>query len=653
MKTLIPFLFFVSFTAQAQITTPIIRAGFGVDADLRARYFSGSLQNGNDDWFMLPGTGLSLGEAVIDTTGAAAIVAGYTSDVSPFPKRMTSFYRTMSHPQFSVVNNRLWLDALFVRDYHGNDTTVFTSGADKNGDSPVNWSGGIQSIPDKNDILDMFMHVRRAGSTATDSLWMFGGISLDNTTGNRYFDFEMYQTDINYDRASHAWYGYGPDAGHTSWKFDASGNIIKPGDIIFSASYQSSALTNIEARIWVDRAALSITPASFNWSGQFDGAATGSQFGYASILPKTGGAYYTGLGSGNNTWAGPFQLILQNNSQVTNYSKDQFMEFSVNLTKIGLDPVTTFGTDVCGTPFNRLVVKTRASASFTSELKDFVAPTDLFLAPRVDALADVPIFCGTIGVSNLKVTNPSSSSIYTWSTTDGHIVGTNSGTSINADSAGTYVVKQQLAVGCNPYAYDTVKIVYDAGCVPLASKITGLRGVVKSRMTHISWISQANQETRFFEIQRSHNGRDFESIGKMDAIPPNTEQSYFFDDPSAFLTGTTVYYRIKAQMTVGFNYSAVVKLDLGQDVQGVGLFPNPVSDVLQISVPATERDEALVSVFDVNGALLRSTRSGLTEGLNLISLDVSSWKPGTYIAHIVTARQNAWKRFVVSPAVFK
>ncbi|MGZ3911888.1 MAG: hypothetical protein ACXVBR_17505, partial [Flavisolibacter sp.] len=350
MKTLIPFLFFVSFTAQAQITTPIIRAGFGVDADLRARYFSGSLQNGNDDWFMLPGTGLSLGEAVIDTTGAAAIVAGYTSDVSPFPKRMTSFYRAMSRPQFSVVNNRLWLDALFVRDYHGNDTTVFTSGADKNGDSPVNWSGGIQSIPDKNDILDMFMHVRRAGSTATDSLWMFGGISLDNTTGNRYFDFEMYQTDINYDRASHAWYGYGPDAGHTSWKFDASGNIIKPGDIIFSASYQSSALTNIEARIWVDRAALSITPASFNWSGQFDGAATGSQFGYASILPKTGGAYYTGLGSGNNTWAGPFQLILQNNSQVTNYSKDQFMEFSVNLTKIGLDPVTTFGTDVCGTP---------------------------------------------------------------------------------------------------------------------------------------------------------------------------------------------------------------------------------------------------------------------------------------------------------------
>ena len=95
---------------------------------------------------------------------------------------------------------------------------------------------------------------------------------------------------------------------------------------------------------------------------------------------------------------------------------------AVNLSKLGLDPVTTFGGDVCGTPFNRIVVKTRASASFTAELKDFVAPIDLFLAPRADVLADVPVFCGTLNsVSNLKVTNPATNSVYTWTTTDGHM----------------------------------------------------------------------------------------------------------------------------------------------------------------------------------------------------------------------------------------
>ena len=256
MKTpLLSFLILFSFTISAQITTPSTIAYFGVDADLKARYVNGSL-SASDDWYVFPGTigTSSNGTHVIDTTGAAAIVAGYATDISPYPKRMTSFFRGMSKPAFTVVNNRIWLDALFVRDFHGNDRTVFTSGADKNGQSPQFWSGGIQGIPDKNDILDMYLHVRREGNTNAYPLWFFGGLSLDNVTGNRYFDFELYQTDIYYDLTSQKWYGYGPDAGHTKWQFDAAGNIVKAGDIIFTAEYQSSSLTNIEARIWIDNA---------------------------------------------------------------------------------------------------------------------------------------------------------------------------------------------------------------------------------------------------------------------------------------------------------------------------------------------------------------------------------------------------------------
>src|SRR5262249_29800692 len=157
-----------------------------------------------------------------------------------------------------------------------------------------------------NDILDMYVHLRRAGPTKFDSLWMFGGISLDNTTGNRYFDFEMYQTDIYYDRVSQKFYGYGPDAGHTSWQFDAAGNVTAPGDIIFTGSYQSSVLTTVEARIWVKKTDWqTVVPAGFNWSGQFDGDGASAIYGYASISPKTAGAFYTGLGSVNNTWSGP------------------------------------------------------------------------------------------------------------------------------------------------------------------------------------------------------------------------------------------------------------------------------------------------------------------------------------------------------------
>ena len=167
-KTLPFFLLFSSFclTGFSQITTPVIRANFGVDADLRCNYFDEFVQSGNDDWFKLPGS-TGTGQFIIDTTGAAALVAQYTTN--PATRRLP-FYRNMRYPGFTVVNNRLLLDAVFIRDYHGDDSTVFASGSNKNGDNPSNWTCPIsQGIPDKNDILDMMVHVRRAGPSRTDS----------------------------------------------------------------------------------------------------------------------------------------------------------------------------------------------------------------------------------------------------------------------------------------------------------------------------------------------------------------------------------------------------------------------------------------------------------------------------------------------------
>jgi hypothetical protein len=46
------------------------------------------------------------------------------------------------------------IDAVFIRDHHGDDSSVF-SGGNKNGMSPGIWSCPVsQGVPDKNDILD-------------------------------------------------------------------------------------------------------------------------------------------------------------------------------------------------------------------------------------------------------------------------------------------------------------------------------------------------------------------------------------------------------------------------------------------------------------------------------------------------------------------
>lgn len=632
----------------AQITSPVTRANFGVDGDLRANFFAGAAQGSGDDWFRQAGAGT--GQFIIDTTGAAAIVARYATDMA---FRRQPFYRTMRYPGFSIVNNRMLLDAVFVRDYHGDDTTVFASGSNKNGDNPKDWSCPVsQGIPDKNDILDMMVHIRRAGPTATDSLWMFGGLSLDNTTGNRYFDFEMYQTDIYYDRGTRKFYGYGADDGHTSWQFDAAGNITRPGDIIFSAEYQSSSLTNVEARIWIHRSSLSLIPAAFNWTGVFDGAGNGAPYGYAIIQPKSTGTYYTGLQCPNNTWTGPFASILQDESVVTDYTAKQFVEFSVNLTKLGLDPVTLLGGTACGMPFRRVLVKTRASASFTAELKDFVGPFDLFMAPKVNILTETPIICNMGSIGEVHVTNPVATSTYVWYTPDGSIISSNTGTSIYIDRPGRYIVRQYLQAGCAEYAADTVDVAAFTLCDVLAGDFLDLKGVYDNGNAQLNWKVANNQLAQYFEIQRSYDGVNFFTIDKVyKDNKQSAAASYQYNDAGVSPGTGNIFYRIILLSSTNkpkySNTIVIATADLRKNV--VNLFPNPVKDNAQLQVSSLSNAKLRIDIFDAAGRAISSQTAIVQKGNNVLVLDGLAHQPnGIYVALIRIGEETYNKKIVVN-----
>lgn len=619
-------------SVAAQITIPVIKANFGVDADLRANYFNGAINSAADDWFNNGTAGT--GQFMIDTAGAAAIVARYTSNPA---SRMWPFSRLMRPPAYSTVSNRLVLDAIFHRDFHGTDSTVFASGSNKNGMSPASWTCPVaQNIPDKNDILDGFTHVRRAGPNVTDSLWMFGGMSLDNTTGNRYFDFELYQTDIYYDRTNRVFANYGPDAGHTAWLLNASGNVTRAGDIIFSAEYGSSLLTLVQARIWVHQSALSITPANFNWGGQFDGAGAGAVYGYASILPKTAGAFYTGLQSANGVWGGPFSIVLQNNSVVTNYTTNQFMEFSVNLTKLGIDP-GNFSPNPCGTPFRRVLIKTRASTAFTAELKDFVAPFRMFDYPPVEAFTNLVYFCEVFPPTIINVVNPNPTSIYTWNTTNGRILGPTTGISITVDLPGDYIVTQQLHIQCPFYSRDTVTMLFDSVCRVLNVDILNFKARRSNGNIELSWDISNNRDATGLEIEYSYNNHDFSQLA---ILAPGAEQgiaSYSFRSPWVITNDPVIFYRVKVKSRDGsIKYSNTIAIrNPAFNGNEITLFPNPTNGQSWLSFNSLQNEVAEISIYNAEGKEVTNDRADVRRGENLVSLpNLAGKPPGMYFVKI-------------------
>jgi hypothetical protein len=627
--------------SDAQIITPIIKANFGVDGELRCNFFNNLVQSGNDDWFKLPAT-TGTGQFVVDTTGAAGILAGYISNPE---SRKLPFYRSMRFPNYAVINNRLLIDAYFVRDYHGDDSTIFASGSNKNGMSPASWSCPVsQSIPDKNELLDIMLHVRRAGPNVTDSMWLFGGVSIENTTGNRYFDFEMYQTDIYYNRATRMFYNYGPDAGHTRWQFDAAGNIIKPGDIILTAEYSSSALSMVEARIWVHQSALAINCPGFNWTGSFDGDGAGAVYGYAGITPKTAGAFYTGLQSIANTWAGPFQLVLGDNSMVSTYTARQFMEFSVNLSKLGLDDNRIFGGDDCMMPFRRVMVKTRASTSFTAELKDFVAPFDFFMAPRAEVETETPIICDTGSISTISIINPIPTSIYQWTTPNGNIIGPTNGTSIVVDTPGIYIVAQYLQAACSMYASDTIVIGSFGMCDVLTNTLFTATSRYANRAVTLNWKVGANELVDEFVVERSYDGHYFEPIQLVSGIPGiSGEKEYSFIDPVNQLNVATVYYRVRLkQLNGNMLVSKIMIHQLDSDQQpSILVYPNPVRNNLKIQLPAGMSGNTRIQILNSLGQPVISASRTAMGIIPTIDLELpESIQPGCY----VVIAENAGKK---------
>lgn len=137
---------------------------FGIDADLYSgliQFGDGSPALGSDDWFQ----GAS-GRNIIDQSNAAAIQS-ILSGASPNNKL---FEARQSSGTYSIVDNRLWIDALYARDHFGGtgfvDSTAFAVSS-KNGQDPASWGTGIANVLGKNDLIDVAGFMRIAGSIET------------------------------------------------------------------------------------------------------------------------------------------------------------------------------------------------------------------------------------------------------------------------------------------------------------------------------------------------------------------------------------------------------------------------------------------------------------------------------------------------------
>jgi len=172
----------------------------------------------------------------------------------------------------------------------------------------------------------------------------------------------------------------------------------------------------------------------------------------------------------------------------------------------------------------------------------------------------------------------------------------------------------------------------------LPVELSGFYAEVRDRGVLLTWQTLIENNNEGFEIQRSDDGLGWEAIG-WEAGQGDSEiaQKYTFTDSRPIL-GKSYYRLAQSDFDGKIEYSQIVMVSFFRDV--VSVYPNPVSDVLKITVVDDMPIETVI-VYNTSGKeVMRET--GITDNLN-----VSRLHKGTYIIAIQVNGETTRQKIVV------
>jgi len=154
----------------------------------------------------------------------------------------------------------------------------------------------------------------------------------------------------------------------------------------------------------------------------------------------------------------------------------------------------------------------------------------------------------------------------------------------------------------------------------------------------ITWITETEVNNEKFEVQRSQNGRDFESIGTVEGYGNSTtaiEYNYMDERPKAGVN----YYRLKQIDFDGrFEFSSMVKVD--NKSSRIKVYPTATANNFNVEIKDAE--SAKLTLVNSVGEIIKVQR--LNADFNTI--DISDLPTGIYYARIESNMELHVERIV-------
>lgn len=112
---------------------------------------------------------------------------------------------------------------------------------------------------------------------------------------------------------------------------------------------------------------------------------------------------------------------------------------------------------------------------------------------------------------------------------------------------------------------------------PLPVNFSDVKAFEKGTGVQIEWTNLTEKDVLTYTVERSANGLDFTPISQVGSRSNQSDKQSYLSFDASPLSGTN-YYRIKVLEADGkIVLSKVLKVDIGRNVKGISVYPNPVT----------------------------------------------------------------------------
>ncbi|HEX4372211.1 MAG TPA: T9SS type A sorting domain-containing protein [Puia sp.] len=183
--------------------------------------------------------------------------------------------------------------------------------------------------------------------------------------------------------------------------------------------------------------------------------------------------------------------------------------------------------------------------------------------------------------------------------------------------------------------------------IPLPLNIENFSAVNEGNKIALNWTTGGNITGEVFNVQRSTDGINFETIAVVDAQNVNNYSAYDNN-----ISASQQFYRIEQisqNGSLGYSPIVIVKTGFGAQLM---IFPNPVKqkNALSIIYNSLTAGNIQLSLIDLSGKILSLKNSLLINGRNELSIGMKNILAGTYILKIHSdTNGDAYNKIIVLP----